>query len=163
MEDSYRLVLEKVLEYEQRQQRIICAFLVIAIIIVALVAAKQFRKTNYSNKVVVCAILIVLCAALPLYVLTCNTYQKAIMEDIANCTYVTYCGEYFHDNYQKDSFYHDVNCMVNDENSITLRYPDYGNHYSLFPDSASMPVGTSYGTIIYSKNSKIIVSWGVSN
>ena len=79
MEDSYRLVLEKVLEYEQRQQRIICAFLVIAIIIVALVAAKQFRKTNCSNKVVVCAILIVLCAALPLYVLTCKLHIRNIL------------------------------------------------------------------------------------
>lgn len=44
-------------------------------------------------------------------------------------------------------------------NEILLRYPDYANMHDTYKDFTELPVGSFAGTVIYSKNSKIVVGW----
>lgn len=72
---------------------------------------------------------------------------------------VTYHGEFTHDNYQKDSFYHNVYIIDSTGEDLLLRYPDYANTHSTYSDFCEMPLGSFTGTIVYGKNSKIVLKW----
>ena len=158
MENRFCSILESVLQYEQKSQKIALMFFGAFLIIFSIVAIIQFKKAGTSNKIVIVLIALVLCVVCVVYLIYCHKSQAKLQNDIANAEFVTYQGEFVHDDYQRDSFYHNI-IITDGADKIVLHYPDYGNHYGLHDSKQIMPVGTFTGTIVYSKNSKIMVFW----
>jgi hypothetical protein len=82
--------------------------------------------------------------------------------DIRNQQYLVYEGEFTHDDFQKDSFYHNIHILDDCKNKVLLRYPNYGNNYDSYSNSSQLPIGVFVGTIVYGENSKIVVSWSIT-
>lgn len=162
MDNQYCAILSGALDYEQTTQKFICVSLIVLIVIILVLGISQFRKATLSNKIVIILIVLVLCAVFGGYIYFSNKNQEAIKSDILNGDFVEYNGEYTHDNYQKDSFYHNVYIREGEE-KVILRYPDYGNHYQLHSVSMLMPTGTFKGSIVYARSSRIVVAWSSEN
>lgn len=161
MQQNFCLVLEGVLKYEQRERGVIIALLVITLIASAVIFLLRYPKMKPVTKVLACAIIVLFIVIFVAYIVCNNNYQSRIIADINNSSFVTYCGEFVHDNYQKDSFYHNVYIFDSHGKEILLRYPDYGNMYGLYSDSKEFPTGSFGGEVVYSKDSGIVVDWRI--
>lgn len=161
MENEYMRILNSVLQYEKSQFIIVSVGLIIVLAVLTLLAIKLFKKNSIINKIIILAIAVTLCAAFAGYLIQYNTYRTNIHRDIACDATVTYHGEFTHDDYQKDSFYHNVYIIDSTGGDLLLRYPDYANMHSTYYNFSEMPVGSFTGTIIYSKNSKIVLKWAM--
>lgn len=161
MSEQYFAILEGVLQYEQKQQSVIIVCFIVLLLVIGVLAIARFKKTSFSNKIVICLIAITLCVVFILYIVNSNRFVEKLKYDIANAEFVTYNGEYTHDDYQKDSFYHNVYISENSVNNTVLRFPDYGNMHHLYESVPEFPIGTFKGTIVYSAKSKIVVDWHI--
>ena len=161
MENEYVRTLNSVLQYEKSQFIIVSIGLIALLAILTFVAVKQFKKKTVFDKIIILAIAATLCAAFAGYLIQYNTYRTNIHRDIACDATVTYHGEFTHDDYQKDSFYHNVYIIDSTGEDLLLRYPDYANMHSTYSDFCEMPLGTFTGTIVYGKNSRIVLKWTV--
>lgn len=159
MENHYCSILEKVLEYEQRQCVIVIILLVAALLTIGVFAIKRSKSAKKADKIIFCTIFVALMVAAAAYFIHYSNYRQKIMTDINKEEFVEFHGEFTHDDYQKDSFYHNVYLMDDGGNEILLRYPDYANMHDTYKDFAELLVGSFAGTVIYSKNSKIVVGW----
>ena len=153
--------MNSVLQYEKSQFIIVSVALIIVLAVLTLLAIKLFKKNSIINKIIILAIAVTLCAAFAGYLIQYNTYRTNIHRDIACNATVTYHGEFTHDDYQKDSFYHNVYIIDSTGEDLLLRYPNYANMHSTYYNFSEMPVGSFTGTIIYSENSKIILEWTI--
>lgn len=152
-------ILNGVLQYERAQVGIVSVLFALLMVILGIVLWKTYRKLSRSNKWIALVIVLVLCGVFTAYQITAKQYQNAILQDIAEQDTVSYTGEYVHDDYQKDSFYHNVYIVDDNGERVRLRYPDYHNDHQLYADFQPLPSGESLGTIVYSKRSKIVVGW----
>lgn len=159
MEKQFVDLLEKVLEYEEKQLGVICALFVFLLIGIGIPFVVNYKKISTSDKIVVYIVVFVIICVFVAFLINAVVYKNNIYSDIFENRYVVYQGEIYHDNYQKDSFYHNVYIFVDSEDRILLRYPDYGNHYDSYTDYTSMPEGVFTGTITYSEKSKIVLNW----
>ena len=161
MENKYVHIMNSALQYEKSQFIILSVGLIIVLAVLTLHAIKQFKKNSIINKIIILAIAVTLCAAFAGYLIQYNTYRTNIHRDIACDATVTYHGEFTHDDYQKDSFYHNVYIIDSTGEDFLLRYPDYANMHSTYSDFHEMPLGSFTGTIVYGKNSKIVLKWAM--
>lgn len=161
MGNKYVHIMNSVLQYEKSQFIIVSVALIIVLAVLTLLAIKLFKKNSIINKIIILAIAVTLCAAFAGYLIQYNTYRTNIHRDIACDATVTYHGEFTHDDYQKDSFYHNVYIIDSTGEDLLLRYPNYANMHSTYYNFSEMPVGSFTGTIIYSENSKIILEWTI--
>ena len=161
MGNKYVHIMNSVLQYEKSQFIIVSVALIIVLAVLTLLAIKLFKKNSIINKIIILAIAVTLCAAFAGYRIQYNTYRTNIHRDIACNATVTYHGEFTHDDYQKDSFYHNVYIIDSTGEDLLLRYPNYANMHSTYYNFSEMPVGSFTGTIIYSENSKIILEWTI--
>ena len=161
MGNKYVHIMNSVLQYEKSQFIIVSVALIIVLAVLTLLAIKLFKKNSIINKIIILAIAVTLCAAFAGYLIQYNTYRTNIHRDIACNATVTYHGEFTHDDYQKDSFYHNVYIIDSTGEDLLLRYPNYANMQSKYYNFSEMPVGSFTGTIIYSENSKIILEWTI--
>lgn len=161
MGNKYVHIMNSVLQYEKSQFIIVSVGLIIVLAVLTLLSIKLFKKSSIINKIIILAIAVTLCATFAGYLIQYNTYRTNIHRDIACNATVTYHGEFTHDNYQKDSFYHNVYIIDSTGEDLLLRYPDYANMHSTYYNFSEMPVGSFTGTIIYSENSKIILEWTI--
>ena len=163
MDIQFYLLIEGVLEYEQKKQTICCILLTVLIVTMCVLAFAQFKRVTLFDKLIICTIILFLVAVLLVFLFVSNSYQTALKADMDTLDFVIYSGKYTHDNYEKDSFYHNIYIFDDDEKQEILRYPDYGNQYCLHADSRLMPIGSFEGTIVYTKRSKIIVAWSIED
>ena len=161
MGNKYVHIMNSVLQYEKSQFIIVSVALIIVLAVLTLLAIKLFKKNSIINKIIILAIAVTLCAAFAGYLIQYNTYRTNIHRDIACNATVTYHGEFTHDDYQKDSFYHNVYIIDSTGEDLLMRYPNYANMHSTYYNFSEMPVGSFTGTIIYSENSKIILEWTI--
>ena len=161
MGNKYVHIMNSVLQYEKSQFIIVSVALIIVLAVLTLLAIKLFKKNSIINKIIILAIAVTLCAAFAGYLIQYNTYRTNIHRDIACNATVTYHGQFTHDDYQKDSFYHNVYIIDSTGEDLLLRYPNYANMHSTYYNFSEMPVGSFTGTIIYSENSKIILEWTI--
>ena len=161
MEHEYMRILNSVLQYEKSQFIIVSTGLMAVLAILMFVAVKQFKKKTVFDKIIILAIAATLCTAFAGYLIQYNTCRDNIRLDMDDNATVTYHGEFTHDNYQKDSFYHNVYIIDSTGEDLLLRYPDYANMHSTYSDFHEMPVGSFAGTVIYSENSRIVLKWTV--
>ena len=159
MENHYCSILEKVLEYEQRQCVIVIILLVAALLTIGVFAIKRSKSAKLVDKIIIGTILLGLVATAAAYLIHYGNYRQKIIADITQEEFVEFRGEFTHDDYQKDSFYHNIHLIDGNGEKILLRYPDYANMHDTYEDFAELPVGSFVGTLIYSKNSKIVVGW----
>lgn len=159
MEKQYATILEGVLKYEKAQQGIIISIFAVALLVMVVLVIKQYQKTSASNKIVMWLVLVAFVVSFCGYILYSESYVKKIQSDLKNGEVLSYNGEYSHDDYQKDSFYHNVYILEDGNTKTTLRYPDYGNHYEIHEHGAQLPLGTCRGTLLYSKSSKIVLDF----
>jgi len=151
-------VLESVLHYEKRGCVIGCILLIICLTAIICAAIIHGRKRPVA-KIVISVIVFTLVIVFAVYIIQVNRNCDRILEDIAKAEFVTYEGEFIHDDYQKDSFYHNVYITDDAGNQIRLQLPDYGNMYGTYENYREIPIGLCTGTIVYSQNSKIITKW----
>lgn len=157
MEQQYLSVLEQVLRYERNSQRVVIVLFSVAMMVVAAAVVRCFRKEKISTRVLILGIAISLCAAFGVYCFVHHQYIQSIKADFEEHSFVTYSGSFLHDDYQRDSFYHNLVIAPDSEVSQTLRYPDYGNQYQLHSAEQVIPFGTGSGTVVYGKYSKIVL------
>lgn len=161
MQNEFCSILKSVLNYEQGQRTIVIVLVVMALIVIGVIAIKNFEKAKVSDKITICIIVVNLVVICTMYFLNHDHYQQCIINDMSTGEFVEFYGEFTHDDYQKDSFYHNV-CIVDASgNKLILRYPDYSNMYKTYTDFSALPIGKFMGTIIYSKSSKIVVYWSI--
>lgn len=161
MGNKYVHIMNSVLQYEKSQFIIVSTGLIAVLAILTFAAVKQFKKKTVFDRIIILAIAATLCTAFAGYLIQYNTYRTNIHRDIACNATVTYHGEFTHDDYQKDSFYHNVYIIDSTGEDLLLRYPDYANMHSTYSDFHEMPAGSFTGTIIYSENSKIVLKWAM--
>ena len=161
MGNKYVNIMNSVLQYEKSQFIIVSVGLIIVLAVLTLLAIKLFKKNSIINKIIILAIAVTLCAAFAGYLIQYNTCRDNIRLDMDDNATVTYHGEFAHDDYQKESFYHNVYIIDSTGEDLLLRYPDYANMHSTYYNFSEMPVGSFTGTIIYSENSKIILEWTI--
>lgn len=157
MNQEYVSVLEEVLRYEQNSLSVVSVMFSVGMIILLSVILFRFRKEKPLNRIIMLSVGVLLCVAFCLYFFFNQQYRLAIKEDIERCSFVTYSGSFVHDEYQRDSFYHNLVISREGEASQTLRYPDYGNQYQLHQSDRIIPAGTGIGTLVYGENSKVVV------
>jgi heme/copper-type cytochrome/quinol oxidase subunit 4 len=158
MNQQYISVLEGVLRYERNSFVVVSVIFAVSTIIALLVILVRFRKEKVLNRIIMASFVGVICVAFGLYCFIHYQYKQAIENDIEQCSFVTYSGDFVHDDYQRDSFYHNLMIAPQMDTAQALRYPDYGNQYRLHQDDNIIPVGAWTGTIIYAEHSKIVVS-----
>ena len=161
MENKYVHIMNSVLQYEKSQFIIVSIGLIALLATLTFVTVKQFKKKTVFDKIIILAIAAALCAAFAGYLIHYNTCRDNIRLDMGDNATVTYHGEFTHDNYQKDSFYHNVYIIDSTGEDLLLRYPDYANMHSTYSDFHEMPLGSFTGTIVYGKNSKIVLKWAM--
>ena len=83
---------------------------------------------------VVLFVIFIIALALIGFAFQYNYTTDAIHADIQEKDFVYYHGDFIHDNYQKDSFYHYIYITDNYGCRTTLLYPDYGNMYKTYFD-----------------------------
>ena len=162
MGEQFCNILRGVLKYEETQKGVVGAIVIVFMIIFCGVAIKNFKKVVISNRVIMCAVPIVILSFFVVYLVHGNIYKNKIEADISEQSFVTYQGSFTHDDYQKGSFYHNVHMIDENGEKVLLRLPDYGNMYGLREDYREFPVGAFEGEIIYSKRSKIVLNWTIS-
>lgn len=158
MEKEMASVLEGALHYEMRGCIIGCVLLMICLAVI-ICAALIHRRKKPAEIIVIGVIIFVFVVVFAVYIIQANRHCDMIRKDIANAGYVTYVGEFLHDDYQKDSYYHNVYITDHSGNQVKLQLPDYGNMYDTHENYKEIPVGLCTGTIVYSVNSKIIIKW----
>lgn len=151
-------VLQGVLRYEQNSFGVVSAIFAVAMIASLLVILVRLRREKVLNRIIMVSFVGVLCVVFGLYSFFHYQYKQTIDKDIEQCSFVTYSGDFVHDDYQRNSFYHNLIIAPEKDSARTLRYPDYGNQYRLHQDDNIIPVGTWTGSIIYAEHSKIVVS-----
>ena len=161
MGNKYVHIMNSVLQYEKSQFIIVSTGLIAVLAILTFAAVKQFKKKTVFDKIIILAIAATLCTAFAGHLIQYNTYRTNIHRDIACDATVTYHGEFTHDDYQKDSFYHNVYIIDSTGEDLLLRYPDYANMHSTYSDFHEMPLGSFTGTIVYGKSSKIVLKWAM--
>ena len=160
MNSQFNTILEGTLNYEMNQKVSVIFGIIIVLIMISLGVIRNIKKSKV-NTIISISILILFCMAFCIYLIHFEKYKKNIQEDMNFNDYITYTGYFTHYNYQSDSFYHSVKIVDDFDNRILLRYSDYGNMYGLWENYEDFPLGTFYGTIIYSKRSKLILYWYV--
>lgn len=159
MEQQFIPLLQGVLEYEKKSLQFMCILFSVAMVIILTFAALRFKKEALLNRIIMCNVVFVVFVAFGVYLITNYRYHQALQLDIYQGSLVTYTGNFVHGDYQRDSFYHNVTIYPEGSSEKNLRYPDYGNQYQLHDDTDIMPVGTWMGTVIYAKNSSVVVYW----
>lgn len=159
MELQYLSLLQGVLEYEQKSLKSTCVLFAVAIIIILLFVVIRFKKEKVANRIMMCGILILLCTVFGFYLASAYQDQLALQADMEEGSFVIYTGTFVHDEYPTDAFYHNITIDPADPSGNMLYYPDFGNLYQLYSDTEFMPVGTMSGTIVYGKNSHIVLDW----
>lgn len=161
MGNKYVHIMNSVLQYEKSQFIIVSVGLIIVLAVLTFAAVKQFKKKTVFDKIIILAIAATLCTAFAGYLIQYNTCRDNIRLDMDDNATVTYHGEFAHDDYQKDSFYHNVYIIDSTGEDLLLRYPDYANMHSTYSDFHEMPAGSFAGTVIYSENSRIVLYWSM--
>ena len=151
-------VLQGVLRYEQNSFGVVSAIFAVAMIASLLVILVRLLREKVLNRIIMVSFVGVLCVVFGLYCFFHYQYKQTIEKDIEQCSFVAYSGDFVHDDYQRNSFYHNLIIAPETDSARTLRYPDYGNQYRLHQDDNIIPVGTWTGSIIYAEHSKIVVS-----
>ena len=159
MEQPYMTVLQGVLEYEQKSLLLMGVIFAIALVTILLFVVIQFRKETVTNRIIMCSIVIVMFVVFGFSLISGYRDQAALRSDMEQDAFVTYTGTFIHDNYQKDSFYHNVTVVLEDGSKMILHYPDYGNRYHLNSHAETIPAGTGVGTIVDTKKSLVIVDY----
>ncbi len=162
MYNQYENVLHGVLRYEQTQNSIIIISSILIFALVFFVAFKYTPKAT-TNKLIMYIVIAILVLSFIGYIIYYWVYTSNIEKDIEDKNYVVYSGTFTHDNFQKDSFYHNIYIFDDDGHKYRLNYPDYGNQYKTYRDFEILPFDTFNGTIVYSKNSRIVLKWTISN
>ena len=163
MSSQFCRILQSSLRYEQSQRTVILLLLFATLVVLGLISLKVWKKASKSNRVCLCLIALAFFVAGCAFLIHDCGYQKAISADIRQECFVTYHGEFTHDDYQKDSFYHNIYLTGNNGKKILLRLPDYANTYGTYDRYQELPIGSFTGTIIYSAQSKLVVSWRIDN
>lgn len=163
MEQQYAQLLQGVLQYERNGRQFMCVYVPVALVIITTFVILRFKKEVFVNRIIMCSIVVLLCSVFAMYLISNYRYQLAVQSDINYGSFITYTGEFVHDNYERDSFYHNVTIYPTENSKKVLRYPDYGNQYQLHNDSEIMPVGRWTGTIVYARNSNIVVYWNITD
>lgn len=163
MKESFLSLLEGVLQYEQRECVIVSTLFAFLFIAIILFAIKLCKKGSNFDRAIIMFIIIVLTAIFLAYVISFKIQKGRITSDISDNSLVIYNGEYIHDDYQKDSFYHNLYIIDEQGERMLLRYPDYMNSYSLHMDFRALPIGSFFGEIIYSEKSRIVLSWSIDD
>ena len=153
-------ILEGVIKYEQKERMIVSVVFGVFVIVFVIFAIKHYNKATRIDKVITLSVILVLLFVFIMYHINCEKNINNIKKDLASDDYIIYIGEYTHDNYQKDSFYHNVYVM-NGSGKMLLRYPDYSNKYRLHAQHEQLPTGSFSGTIVYANKSKIVLSWSI--
>ena len=161
MEQQYLTLLQGVWEYEQKSLYFACFLLGVALVLLFLVIAIRFKKETKPNRVMMCSIAVLLCTGFGLMLFFGSRNHTMLQADLEQKAFVTYDGTFTHDEYQRDSFYRRVTIVLDDGTEETLYYPDYGNQYQLHDQSEMIPAGQFTGTLVYTKNSRIIVDWNI--
>ena len=65
-------------------------------------------KKKPSERIIIGVIVFALLVVFAGYIIYINRNCKRILEDVAKAEFITYEGEFIHDDYQKDSFYHNI-------------------------------------------------------
>ena len=163
MEKELASVLRSAMHYEVRVCIFCCVLLAICMVgILCALLIRKKRKTPTIGKVFACAAIVVFVIVGILFIAQVNKQSVKIQNDIAQSQYVTYKGTFVHDDYQKDSFYHNVYIVDNLGRSFLLRLPDYANMYGTHSNYQEMPIGERSGTLIYSKESRLVVQWYIA-
>jgi hypothetical protein len=163
MNGQFCEIIQSALRYEQGQRAIIIVMLITTLVVLGLISIKEWKKASKSSRVCICLIALVFFAVGCVFPIHNNRYQEAIMADVHQESFITYHGEFIHDDYQKDSFYHNVTLVDNDGEKILLRLPDYANMYDTYVHYTELPIGSFTGTVIYSEYSKLVVFWEIDN
>lgn len=161
MEKEFSSVLEGVLRYENKEHIIVSCLFIICLVMVAFWGIKRYRLISLFEKIVILLIILILIIVFLSYIIFGQIYKNSITSDIFNEDFVIYNGRYIHDDYQKDSFYHNLYIIEKIGEKTLLRYPDYSNQYNIYRDFRELPTGSFTGTIVYGKKSKIVVYWTI--
>lgn len=157
--EQYRALLEGVLQYERRSFLSVCVIFALALVVLGGIMIFRFRTEPPRNKFLICSFLVVLTVIFAAYSIKHYHYCQDIRHDLEQESFLAYTGEFVHEDYQKDSFYHTVTIYPDFTRSEALRYPDYGNQYSLHSADSLLATGTYYGTVLYGQNSRIVIAW----
>ncbi len=161
MNENYSTIFRSVLLYERGQKYTVVILLAVVLFVLGFIFLRHRKVLKKSDKICALAVLLVFSAAICVYWIHVTKFEKAIVTDIKQEGFVTYRGEFFHDDYQRDSFYHNVYITDSNGSKIQLRLPDYANMHNTYDKFEELPSGTFYGTIIYSENSKLVLSWSI--
>ena len=159
MENIYESILRGVIAYEGKKSGILYTLIVIAVAVMILILFLNYGKTKKMDKIISILVVVILILCIPVNAVIKENQSRMMMCDNKNIDYIYYSGAFTHDDYQKDSFYHNVYIIDGNGEKVILKYPDYSNTYSLHEDPFCMPVGSFDGDIVYSNKSKIIVFW----
>ena len=159
--DKFVPVLRSVLRYEQGNQTVLATILVITLVVIGFFVIKSFPRMKHLDRIIVFMVVFSFTVIFILYLCHNNNYRNNLMTDINQESFVEFYGEFIHDDYQKDSFYHNIYIMDPSGEKILLHYPDYANMYDTYNDFRTLPVGSFVGTIVYGKESKIVVGWSI--
>ena len=163
MSSQFCKILQSALRYEQSQRTIILLLLFATLVVLGLISLKVWKKASKSNRVCICLIVLAFLVTSCAFLIQDCSYQKAISADIHQECFITYHGEFTHDDYQKDSFYHNISITDEDGEQLLLHLPDYANTYGTYEHYKELPIGSFTGTVIYSVQSKLVVSWSIDN
>lgn len=161
MNDAFSTVLKSALQYQQKQVVITSIGIIICLIIITCFGIAQYKKASATNKILIISIISLFSILFVVNIVHGKLYNNKILSDISDEGYIYYSGEYIHDDYQKDSFWHNLYILDDSDKKLILRFPDYANQYQTHNRFDIMPTGTYEGTIVYSKRSKIVVSWSI--
>lgn len=157
--EEYLNIMTQTLEFEKSEYQLIVFGFILAVTVLSVKIIKEFKKAKRFDKIIMVCVIIAFCVVFCVYTFFYNTFKQNVTKDISTNEFVSYTGEFTHDDYQKDSFFHDVFINEGSKNKSSLVYPDYGNMYKIRSTDKKLPLGRSKGTLVYGKNSLIIVDW----
>lgn len=163
MEKTFSSLLNRVMQYERNECLIVITLFVPTFLAIVIFAIKSFKRSSTGIRVLMVLISVILLVIFIAYIINFQIQIDNIEFDISNGKFSVYTGNYIHDNYQKDSFYHNLYIFDDDGKKLLLRLPDYSNIYKIHTDFQKLPIGEFRGTVVYSENSKIVLDWSIES
>lgn len=157
---EYAKILNGVKAYENGELQIVSGMVIAFFIILGIVAFRNHGRQFKEHKTIITIIFAVFLVCYLGCLINYLVSIRRINSDISEEKYIRYEGSFSHDNYQKDSFYHNLYIYDGDER-ILLKFSDYSNHSGIY--SEILPVGDFYGSIVYSEQSRIVVDWEIKH
>ena len=159
--EQFGCILESALKYEKSQADIAIISVISILIILLVIYAKTNKRIMRSDKWIIVAIIMVFIVAFAGVCVQSKQFQDNIALDISSKEVVVFEGDFIFDNNKKIYFYRNVFTVDKGEQQ-RLIYIDSGNIYGTYPEHHILPEGENNGTIIYGKNSKIVLYWSLS-